>query len=1077
MQQQASSSSGGASPLPLQQRFLAALGDGRDEDALADLGLMLVELRRMNEQHGHSTASEDLVKDVILKVLQRLFGGQSNSGTHQVTCLDVPPGHWRSYTTGPMALGWLGNPSSSVMRHRRGLVDRLRHSSGDFFNLMRTFRKDMRVSSATVTVEINSESNPLLTVKTQLYLRRTDHAFARVNKQIYSPNQHVWDAPPAGKPPSGVPFLFLRDDSVKLADIELTHFVFLCFCRYPIVCTAPQPFCPIYGGTHTMPPTAAGGPAGQGDLWEPKRSTDVPKTLLVHAEVPTWLRRSAYFELLWDLLGDACQGHGQHIQHARHHGEMQNFLRLCAEHWFDVTPIVRHHVPEAIAAGHRDLIRRDLKRPQMGPYSLHFPRIPDLSHAAWPFVPQEVSQIAALQSAYLVLCRVLADAPCNVMSELHGHGMHSPASMHAPRTPQGGSYELFPSPPRMPTLTPRTPPLLVFQQPLFDHLRVVFHEAHRVPISPGRDRLDLDAYNLEVECWLLWLQPWKIACANAVYSSQQWRLYVAGNLHFYTTLLGLFFRAQSKLPNCHSDESVQELQVLEKVMLCFSDAALVADIRELVRDFRVYYSATGLTGRPVDTEEPAAIANSPARHRDWDGPEMQCLSAARWQHQQLFPALRYLDDQPGRVELLIEESPHCGIADPFSDRESLEGVQALLQCLRRESTEQRKRDAEKMRALRARIPAMAGMDPDTFWFASSLVLGLAVFALFITQNFFGMFLAVALLLATLTTSGGAAADSSSKSAARIVPRLQACMDRLRELTGEEAEDEAPSPNSSTSPRPGTGTRRRAATIGPHDGRSIAETHGKDRVDYVYFHSRRFDVLEPDAHRRHIYSCEFPTLAHALIDWSILLNSAFALPAAFECKDDPGVPPEALKDELLDIKTYPVTWDKIFRRVTSDSAVSWMHPRQKLMELCGYFRFNLRILANVRFASLLMLCAMRLLETPCVAALYALSGLFPTAWVLSSGAAACTLVCTTFLLLTAGQWLGTHAYFYGAQSLCFTAAAVAVVAFCLADRSSVEAFSGPWAARQIYLMTLMLYRLSHLLPAWYVYANDAEAIDW
>ena len=1003
-----------------------------------------------------------MVKDVLLKTIQRLFGGQAASGKHFVSGLDVPnQALWRTFREGAMSWGWMGNPSCShAPGPRKKLLESFR-PAGKFFALLRSFKKESRGMTGSVPVEISGGNNPMLPLRAQLHMMRNDRRYANTSHQIRTSNQHIWDS----TQPSGIPFLFVRDAECHMADMELTHFFFLCMARYPV----------LYG---TMPfafgiPEARrglpGGPPGvaKAATEEPARSHEAPRTLLVHGEAQRWSRRSAYFDILSELLTECCRI-GSSV-HPRQQSEWQNCLRIFAEEWFDTTPIIRHHVPDAYPRG--------APRPQLGPYTAPLAPIPDYS-----LTSVAPSNMATLQSMYLLLVRVLSESPSEAMNDILA-GAHQSHAGQSPGPRAGGgssssSSSQSPSHHHMPSRGQRMPPLHIFHGPLYDHLRVVFSEVHKTQHSPALGHLDQATYDLEIECWLLWLQPWKIGSAQAAYVSQQWKTYVAGNLHFYTTLLGMFLRAQSRLPNTVTESSVAELQTLEKVLLCFSDQALVDDIASLARDFRLYYRSCGASGRPVeaDARAPASIANAPAsprREESWSGVDLQRMLAAKWQHQQLYPALRYPEAHPQGGELLIEEAHHCGITDPFTDRESREGAQLLLRALQLEWRAQVQREQARRLELRERIPVSVGLSPETFWMVLSFVAGLGVFGCFLLQLFFPMFCMVVVLLAASHVSGGGSAPSTIK----VAPRLVAAMSALCKLAGlEEAELSTDHDDSARQPM----GRRRAVTINPHDGRSITDTHGRERDAYIFFHSRRFNVLEPDSARRHLYSCEFHGLANALIDASIRINTMLALPASFERKDDSS----DLKDELLDIKNYPATWSKLGRSLLAPkSHVSWFHPRQKLLEICGLFRFNLRPLAHVRVASLLCLAAMYLLERPCVAALVAAAGLLPAAWVLSMSAALALLGGGIFLLHTLGALLGESsggssggivAY---AQSVCVVVAAAAVGAFFFVDRADFAALYGPWARQQIYLLALLFFRSFALLPLWYMYENHNNAVDF
>eukprot|EP01041_Mallomonas_annulata_P011770 gene11770-24674_t len=155
---------------------------------------------------------------------------------------------------------------------------------------------------------------------------------------------------------------------------------------------------------------------------------------------------------------------------------------------------------------------------------------------------------------------------------------------------------------------PWTPAIMIFQQPLFDTLRLIFSRSETIPIP---------SFALAIQLWLMWLQPWcsslttppnytttssttSSTCHSQSHGSgsmsgsvlmitpgrntgvsgggggrmsERQEAYMASNLHFYTTLLEMFIGTMSRMkmpPATRARERVLLLTVLEQVLQTFS---------------------------------------------------------------------------------------------------------------------------------------------------------------------------------------------------------------------------------------------------------------------------------------------------------------------------------------------------------------------------------------------------------------------------------------------------------------------------------------------------------------------------
>lgn len=91
---------------------------------------------------------------------------------------------------------------------------------------------------------------------------------------------------------------------------------------------------------------------------------------------------------------------------------------------------------------------------------------------------------------------------------------------------------------------------------------------------------------LTTQLWLLYLQPWAINLSLGTVDfsrtySRTWRVYLAHNLHFYTTLTSSFLRMYSKI---NDYEDMSTLAMLSDVLSLLTQSDLHHDIMELHKE-------------------------------------------------------------------------------------------------------------------------------------------------------------------------------------------------------------------------------------------------------------------------------------------------------------------------------------------------------------------------------------------------------------------------------------------------------------------------------------------------------------
>ena len=139
---------------------------------------------------------------------------------------------------------------------------------------------------------------------------------------------------------------------------------------------------------------------------------------------------------------------------------------------------------------------------------------------------------AAVQSEVQRAEQCVSAAVTGACSGSKGPGSGSP---YGPYTPAAHSSHS----PAHSTLPEGSTVLSRLHIPLYDLLRVLFHQG--AAVSPP-------VLILGIECWLLYLQPWKLSDPRATYTPA-WEGYVRMNYHYYTTLFLLLLQTLTSSNN------------------------------------------------------------------------------------------------------------------------------------------------------------------------------------------------------------------------------------------------------------------------------------------------------------------------------------------------------------------------------------------------------------------------------------------------------------------------------------------------------------------------------------------------
>lgn len=1010
--------------------------DGNDllRELAAGNGLQLLEgtLQQYTVTHGDQTpsqlANQQLLHSLAQAIIHRLL-------SHEVTLLDPPSNlQWRSFshdkTNEGKRYGWIGQTNISPAM-RRMLLDVFRPGeAGTFYKAIRLLRDRCLVTCR----------QELLPVKAQIFIRRDKEiSWNETYEQIESVNQRVWD---------------YRNKIVEAPDhsnvqIEAVYFLTICICRYP----------KIWGdATRDGEPFAPEHREIKGQMGRGRMHLD-PTTLLAHGAAQKWQARSAFLCLFNQLVEEAIPYYPDMRARAqtlpRRVAETENTLRIIAEVLLDTEYQIRRHKQSSSSSSSTALVAiRPLGGIQgvqaYGGEKLEARGEGRVLEESDPFavrvvqVQQKGLTLGSLQCIYLLIMRIVQDP---LILDLYHSAAMSPAEDRPPGIGMRGS-----SPPPGSALFggkvyTRDSPCVIIQQPLYDLLRASFWELSTHQRLPGEGDLDPAKYDLLVECWLLWLVPWKASTRSKTQEyTDQWRLYVASNLHFYTTLHAMFFRAQETMQNnTMSDASLLQIAILEKVTAAF-DAPLLEATASLTKEFRDRYPTSshrrGGGGGGHGRDQQAAYLASPSVQTVQNNEWTIMHEAMKNQHHALYPA------SVGRDSVSIDDYHHCGIVSMADGASSWTAISRDLTAeLRRlESTQRRQQNAWQA-VLPQRLGFSAKLGYMWFWLLASGACAACVMLSFLCQQYLLMLLSLVSLLVSLN------AHSASPSEEDAASRLEAVLgklDSLRNAVGGAAFD-ATSQN--LLPR---GHERNVASA-----QKVEQSRSAVSFDrHLYIKSRRFDALEPDHARRHIYRSESPFFVDLIVQWCNAANNKFDFPRGYL---RPGVEATAESGSKKPWDDYPHTWGQVCTRFfRTNPRLTWQN---RVMELHDAPRINVRWLAQVR-----VLCVLAgfLLWQSRHLVIHFLGAAFrclPSVWLL-------LVVGILSALTLASTAKDPH------MALLFVAlilAALAVYHYEPIVASIIHA--EPKAGGVSDYMSEMVWELMFVLPAVYFYSNDHAAIDW
>jgi hypothetical protein len=360
--------------------------------------------------------------------------------------------------------------------------------------------------------------------------------------------------------------------------------------------------------------------------------------------------------------------------------------------------------------------------------------------------------------------------------------------------------------------------------------------------------------------------------------------------------------------------------------------------------------------------------------------------------------------------------------------------------------------------------------------------------------------AVLVLVVRFSSTPG---KTSEENVAKLAAALRLLAD-LAELPGDPLNSsetfDLDSPASPRSPRSPVRALAGALAAGVSAlRRSVRNKNSKPFAndELFYLNSRRFDALERDPARRHVYSSEWPWLVDVMVRASNGLNKRFDLPRSYKHDDDvldvdgadAAGSSGAVLAGRLDMRVYPRTWKEAatllvqdLRSTPSVSAGSLGGPAslaERWSALKGMLRFNLRPLAHVRVVSAFACLLLRLFQPLSVRLFSALLCSYPGLWLVASSA---VLVALTIFFFASRQ--PTAAAALGA------AACVLLALYATSGETQASSQHPPRAAAKAAMdlasraaadvctyVAVNSYSLAYALPLYFFWQNDASAIDW
>ena len=316
--------------------------------------------------------------------------------------------------------------------------------------------------------------------------------------------------------------------------------------------------------------------------------------------------------------------------------EGELFLRFCLEYWLNITPIIRinytqfmkkyllvtndYRTMSSPGATNTSLSAASSALRMMSPSSRGFPpegvssiltyspltvHLLDrqMTTSGSPSINLPVYTTPAMQCTYLLLMHILSDIRISTTSENVACGnLEELLAFATERSYDIATMDSLPCLQHIysfiyhesskatmmgkDTLLACPLSLHMVQQPLFDMLRTIFSNGSHANYCSLK-------FHEAVQIWLLYIQPWSSSTAgnvpkSFVYSSE-WDYYISTNLHFYTTLLGIFLHTVSSVSIHPSDpDGLHFLNSLEKVLLCFS-GKLLKTVQNIVYQFNSWH--------------------------------------------------------------------------------------------------------------------------------------------------------------------------------------------------------------------------------------------------------------------------------------------------------------------------------------------------------------------------------------------------------------------------------------------------------------------------------------------------------
>ena len=919
---------------------------------LSNLDQFSEDIKELVNQSRGSNRSQDSLHPTGLKLLARVFGDECTGLDFQLTTAGWQNdnkvvsggGGWLKKLCIRFAVVSPSRTPDSVRTQLHGLQSLPAGTSKLMSHFLpRSQYLDVMASNGRLDVKIRLDRFP---VKAQICIRQAPYY-----ECVSSPNQVVY-FPPYFKTASSEQYQpLLRSEADPCMMIKFHEFFFVCMLRYPkdnkgvfdIGSTQSRDGASsntsTYIGTSDVRSTGKAG-TSFGKLHEVLRSSAVgclnrlglfglvdgnPYLCLLFENLKDFIRHATT-----SSLGAGASGAGGTSSSASAVGSAAStpsragqlpaevslsaagelFIRLMAEYWMDSATLVRRNYAQG--AIYKSQLNKTLTHySAVDPTSRHLSPTDvltlDNNSMSW--------SVATMQCTYIVLARMLSDPfladQFSCIAQTNGVAFESAHLMASYAKASGYARASSQSTHQASVVCP--PALSLVQQPLFDMLRTVFSKADAATGA------EWELHALAVECWLLWIQPWKaisvaegyslekVDTSTSAYNRDVWLPYIAANLHFYTTLLASFLQLTAKVDLSVVEEpGIVHLYLLEKVLLAF--APLVSDIDALVKDFRAWYPEHSRDG--VGHSRPTAAATShmhtptsqrTASHfgasRQLCDTPLALLVSMRAQHQWLFPDAS-IDKLPDFGILSVRD--HC--------RQCAQKIIATLYAAMRDCTPKKKFSAVELAA-------------ETIDMLSAV------------EHWAGGAFSLTKLLAMTGYSTAVRSDDA------MLTRLKEDIAKLELVT------ECGSATSGAAGRAATGCESPAAASpgGGPDLRVTDETTGHLKSygrwllqsgKKVPLDSLRWfeDVLDMP-----LCSYEVQCLVPLLVDASTALNVKYGLPQT----------PEAAR----------WTWKKVAIHLHEHLEVGKLPVRAKYEELCRLMRFNLRPLADVRVVSglTLLLC--------------------------------------------------------------------------------------------------------------------------